>query len=68
MERYSNSRFREICAEYIHNERYRKILARRYCDDLTYEQLAEETDMSVSQIKRICGKYGTEVFRIMEKT
>lgn len=67
MERYSNSHFREICEEYIHNQKYREILIERYCNDLTYEELSEKADMSVSQVKRICYRYGMEVFRIMEK-
>ena len=67
MEQYSNHRFREICEDYIHNEKYRFILIRKYCDDITFENLAEEVNLSVSQVKRIVYKYGMEVFRIMEK-
>lgn len=33
--------------------RNRKLLILRWCDGLTYEELAEEMDMSVSQVKKI---------------
>ena len=57
---YTNSRIREIIAEHIHSERDRKILERRLIDGITFEKLAEEQELSVSQVKRIIGK-GTEV-------
>lgn len=34
-------------------ERNRNILKRRLCDGLTFEELSEEFDISVNQIKRI---------------
>lgn len=39
--------------EWIFSERNRNILKRRMLDGITYERIAEEFDMSVSQIKRI---------------
>lgn len=57
---YTNSRIREVIAEYIHNERDRKILERRLIDGITFETLAEEFDISVSQVKRIVWK-NTEI-------
>ena len=63
--RYSNFRLREIIEEYIHSERDRKILIRKYCDKRTMEQLAEEFDMSVSQIKRVITRDGIIIFGIM---
>ena len=60
---YTNSRIRELIAEYIHSERDRKILERRLIDGLTFERLAEEFDMSVSQMKRIIQKNSRELFR-----
>jgi hypothetical protein len=50
---YTNSRIREIIAEYIHSERDRRILERRLIDGITFERLAEEQELSVSQVKRI---------------
>lgn len=67
MRQYSNSRLREIVEEYIHNERDRKILIRKYCDSLTFERLAEEFDISVSQVKRIIYKHSFTIFGIMDK-
>ena len=60
------SRFPEFCIprstiehlidEWIFNERDRKILKRRLLDGICYEPLAEEFDLSVSQIKNIVYK------------
>ena len=50
---YTNSRIRELIAEYIHNERDRNILCRRLIDGITFEKLAEEFDMSTRQIRTI---------------
>lgn len=60
---YSNSRIREIIAEYVHSERDRAILCRRLIDGVTFERLAEEFDLSVSQVKRIVQKESMAVFR-----
>lgn len=60
---YSNSRIREIIAEYIHSERDRRILCRRLIDGITFERLAEEFDMSVAQVKRIVMKNQATLFR-----
>ena len=53
MVEYKNSVILEAINEYIHSERDRKILIRRLIDGITYEQLAEEMDMSVRQVKNI---------------
>lgn len=37
--------------------RNRRLLILRWCDGLTYEELAEEMDMSVSQVKKITYDY-----------
>lgn len=50
---YSNSRVRELIAEYIHSERDRRILERRLIDGITFERLAEEFDMSARQVKNV---------------
>lgn len=67
MEQWTNSRFREITEEYIHSERDRRLLIRKYCDDRTMEQISEEFDLSVSQVKRIIYRGADIVFRIMER-
>ena len=63
---YSNSHLREIVEEYVHDERARRIMVRKYADNLTIEKLAEEFDLSVSQIKRILKKYYFTVFKHFE--
>ena len=60
---YTNTRIREIIAEYIHSERDRAILERRLIDGITFERLAEEFEMSVSQVKRIIWKGSETIFR-----
>lgn len=53
---YSNSQITRVIDEYIHNERNRKLLKRRYVDGITLEALAEEFDLSVRQVKNIIYK------------
>ena len=53
---YTNSRIRELIAEYIHSSRDRIILEKRLIDGLTYERIAEDMDMSPRQIKNIIYK------------
>ena len=60
---YTNSRIREIIGEHIHSERDRKILERRLIDGVTFEKLAEEQELSVSQVKRIIWKGSEIIFR-----
>ncbi|MBP5726145.1 MAG: hypothetical protein J6Y48_03620 [Clostridia bacterium] len=64
---YSNSRVREIIAEYIHNQRDRDLVSRRLIDGIVMERLAEEFELSVSQVKRIIWKNSEIVFRHLEK-
>ena len=56
MREYTNSEVTDAIDELIHSERDRSILKRRLIDGLTYEKLAEEFDLSVTQIKRIVYK------------
>ena len=60
---YTNSRIRELIAEYIHSERDRGILERRLIDGITFERLAEEFDMSPRQIRTIVHKGETILFK-----
>jgi len=60
---YTNSQIREIIAEWIHNERDRKILERRLIDGVTFERLAEEFDLSVRATKTIVYKCQEQIFR-----
>ena len=64
---YTNTQIRELIAEHIHSERDRRILERRLIDGITFERLAEENELSVSQVKRIIWKNSEIVFRHMKK-
>ena len=44
-------------------ERDRKIIRRRLIDGVTFERLAEEQELSVSQVKRIIWKNSEIIFR-----
>ena len=44
-------------------ERDRKVLRRRLIDGVTFERLAEEQELSVSQVKRILWKGSETIFR-----
>ena len=63
MMEYTNSRIRELIAEYIHSERDRRILERRLIDGITFDRLAEEFDMSVRQMKNIIYRAQEQLFR-----
>lgn len=60
---YTNSQISEIIDEYIHSERDRRILKRRYIDGICYEPLAEEFDLSVRQVKNIVYKNEELIFK-----
>ncbi len=64
---YTNSRLREVVGEVVHDERARRIMIRKYADNITMERIAEETDLSVSQVKRIIKKHYHEVFRHFDR-
>ena len=59
---YTNSEIIAMINEHIHSERNRSILKRRLVDGITFEKLAEEFDLSVSQIKRIVYKCENDIF------
>lgn len=58
IEKYNKSttEISEIIDEWIFNERNRKLMKRKLIDDLTYERLAEEFDLSTQQVKTIVYK------------
>ena len=60
---YTNTEITRIINEYIHNERNRHLLLRRYVDGLTLESLAEEFDLSVRQVKNIIYKNEDMLFK-----
>jgi len=52
---------------YVRGERARQILKRRLLDEICYEPLAEEFDISVSQLKRILSKSQEQLFKHLNK-
>lgn len=64
---YSNSEITKIINEYIHNERNRKLLLRRYVDGICLEPLAEEFDLSVRQVKNIIYKNEDTLLKHLQK-
>lgn len=63
----SNSEIRTVIDEYIHKERDREIMKRRLCDGICYEPLAEEFDLSLTQIKDIIYKCQNIIFKHLFK-
>ena len=59
---FSNSAISAVIDEYIHSERDRRILKRRLIDGIFFEQLAEEFEMSVRQVKNIVYRGQERVF------
>lgn len=59
---YNNDAIIEAIVVRIHKIRDRRIMYDRLVHGLTYEQLAEAHDMSVSQIKRIVKKHLRVIF------
>ena len=51
-----NSEIIELINEYIHSERDRVLMKRKLVDNIHFESLAEELDMSTTQVKRIYKK------------
>ena len=60
---YKNSDVIAVIDEYVHSERDRAILKRRFCDGICFEPLAEEFDLSVRQIQNIIYKYQFRIFK-----
>lgn len=60
---YSRTEIEHVIDEWILDEKYRGIMKRRLVDNITYERLAEEFEMSTSQIKRIVYKCEEKIFK-----
>lgn len=60
---YSTSDVARLIDEWVFDERARKILKRRLLDNIKYEQLAEEFDMSVRQIKSIVSYSEEKIYK-----
>lgn len=62
MKEYTNSQIENIIDEHIHSQIHRDILKSRFIDGLTYEQISEKYDLSVSQTKNIIYKKQDAIF------
>lgn len=60
---YTNSQIAAVIDEYIHKDICRKILKRKFIDGKTYENIAEEFDLSTRHVQRIIYKYEMTVFK-----
>ena len=65
MKDYSRSELTTAIDEWILNEKHRAILKRRLLDGVCFEPLAEEFDLSVSQVKRIVYKLEQKIFQFL---
>lgn len=61
----SCSEIKFLIDEWVHNERNREILKRKWLDGITYERLAEEFDLSVRQVKNIVYKAERQLIKHM---
>jgi len=59
----SRSEVEHLIDEWIFSERDRRILKRRLLDGIIFDQLSEEFEMSVRQIKKIVYKGQEKIFR-----
>ena len=65
LEDRSRTEIEFLIDEWIHSERDRKILKRRLLDNICYEPLAEEFDLSVRQVKSIVYKQQNRLYAHM---
>ena len=65
MENYnlSRSEWENLIDEWIFSERDRAMLKRNLLDGRTYEQIAEQFDMSTRQVARLIPKLQEKLFR-----
>jgi len=57
MPEYRNSDMCNAINEYVRKPQYRQVLHLRYCDGLTYEEIAEICNYSAQHVKHICATY-----------
>lgn len=59
---YSNSEIEKVIDDFVHSQRDRAILKRRYIDGILIEPLSEEFDLSPRQIRNIIYKNENLIF------
>jgi DNA-directed RNA polymerase specialized sigma24 family protein len=57
------SEWEKLIDEWIFNEQHREMLKRNLLDGRTYEQIAEQFDMSTRQIARIIPRLQNQLFK-----
>ena len=57
MPKYNRFAMGKAIDEYVVNPRYREALRLKYCEGLTYEQVAEAVHYSTQHVKTICKEY-----------
>lgn len=62
---YTNSQMNELIDEHIHNIRNRAMLKMRFLDGMTYEQIANELDISTQQVKTIIYKAQAKLIKFL---
>lgn len=62
---YTNSQISHLIDEHIHSDRDRKILKRRLIDGIIFDDLAEEFELSVRQVKNIVYKSVSKLCKYM---
>ena len=68
LDNMTNSEIASAIDEYVRGERARAILKRRLIDEISYEPLAEEFDLSVQQTKNIVYKAQGQLFKHIERS
>ena len=59
---YTNSRITAVIDEHVHSSWQREALKLRFCDGLTYEQIAERLGYSTQYIKEITKRHKDVLF------
>ena len=67
LDNMDNYQIADAIDRYVRGERARKILKRRLLDEICYEPLAEEFEISVSQVKRILLKSQEQLYKHIKK-
>lgn len=58
-----NSRIEEVIDNYVHVEKHRALLKRRFIDGICFEPLSEEFGLSVIQTQRIVYRYTSIIYK-----
>ena len=63
MKQLSIPEYEQLIDSWVFNRRDREIMKLKLLDALTYEQIAEQFDLSVTQVKRIVKKHRIELLK-----